>query len=77
MVEILTESEIKEIISKDEMTTVQAVLLIRQFIYDKKGENVEIEQPNNAHHFTLMRLAFDTAKKYYLEVMEKKDEEII
>ena len=79
MVEILTETEIKEVINSTQIVPKQALLLIRQFIYDKKGEVVEgIEEPNNTHHFTLMRVAFDKAKEYYLDKfkeVEKTDGE--
>lgn len=56
---MLTEKEIKEIINKSELTDIECIELIKQYIFDLKKVKVNINRPRNITKVTNMGFVND------------------
>jgi hypothetical protein len=77
---MLTEKEVEEIINKPVIKDVEAIQLIRKFIFDKTGKDIKgINRPTGQFKFTgsifnvetdfdLMFKMFFIAKAYYIKL---------
>lgn len=62
---IVSEEGVKDIIHAKQVSDIQMIALIRQYIFDKKGQDVEIQIPRDHHNAMLMHVAFERACEYY------------
>lgn len=77
---MLTEEEIKTLISKEIVDDVEAISLIRKFIFDKTGKDIKgINRPRGEVYikdfsfksdFDLMFEMFFISKAHYLEILK-------
>lgn len=56
---MLTEKEIKEIINKSELTDIECIELIKQYIFDLRKVKVNINKPRNITKVTNMGFVND------------------
>lgn len=56
-----------EIIKKKECSSAEILYVIQEYIKEKKGQSVKINEPRDAFNLQLMKSAYDTAAKYFMK----------
>lgn len=72
---MLTKEETQIIIDKTELLPIEKLEVIRKYIYDKKGKEIDvIKVPDDIINEFLMNEAYVIAKDYYMELYAVKEQ---
>lgn len=62
---IVSDDELKRIVSLPARSQQQMIAVIRQFIFEKKGQSVDILAPQDMHNALLCEQGYSVAHEYY------------